>query len=86
MILDKRTFLESLTDDELLGELARRANEAQRRADRLNAATGSGPKFKSVAKSQAKQQYWAEYRAWLASHPGGSVKQWQKERKKGHTT
>jgi len=85
MTLDKQTFLASLTDDELLGELARRANEAQRRADRLNAATGTGPKFKSVAKSQAKQAYWAEYRTWLASHPGGSVGQWQKARKKGQS-
>ena len=83
MTLDKQTFLASLTDDELLGELARRANEAQRRADRLNAATGTGPKFKSVAKSQAKRAYWAEYRAWLASHPGGSVEQWQKSKRTG---
>ena len=73
--------LADYSDDELLGERARRANEAQRRADRLNAATGTGPKFKSVAKSQAKQKFWSEYRAWLASHPGGSVEQWNKSRK-----
>lgn len=85
MTVDKQAFLESLTDDELLGELARRANEAQRRADRLSAATGTGPKFKSVAKSQAKSAFWAEYRTWLASHPGGSVSQWHKARKKGQT-
>lgn len=83
MTQDRQSILASLTDDELLGELARRANEAQRRADRLTAATGTGPKYKSVGKSIAKQKYWSEYRAWLASHPGGSVDQWRKARKRG---
>ena len=83
MTLDKQTFLASLTDDELLGELARRANEAQRRADRLNAATGTGPKFKSVAKSQAKQAYWESYRQYVATHPGATLKEFQSKSKKG---
>ena len=74
--MDKTELLGSLTDDELLGELAKRANDAQRRADRLNAATGTGPKFKSTAKSLSKQKYWAAYRA-----SGLTLKEFQQKTK-----
>jgi hypothetical protein len=80
MTTDKLSVLASLSDDELLAEIQRRRDEAQRRLDRFTVAVTG--RAKSEGKSRAKAAYWAEWREYHAQHPNATVQQWQRSRKK----
>jgi hypothetical protein len=81
MTSDRIAALAGYSDDELLAEVQRRRQEAQRRLDRLSLATG-GP-VKMPGKSAAKTAYWAEWKAYRSTHPSATVAQWQRSRKRG---
>ena len=75
--MSERTPLSEYSTDEILAEVERRRQEAQRLVDRLGSIT-----MKSPAKSLAKAKFWSEWRTYKASHPGATLEQWQKARRK----
>ena len=81
MPTDRPKVLADYTDDELLAEIQRRRDEAQRRIDKLSLASELGNKF--VKKSEAKRLYWEAWHEYRAVHPNATLAEWRKSQKRG---
>jgi hypothetical protein len=77
--MDRLTQLQSYTVRELVDELKRRIAELDE-ARALLAGTEDGPKNSKM--SQAKAEYWRDWRRYKAEHPDATVEQWRRAQKR----
>lgn len=77
--MDRLQHLQTYTVQELVSELRRRIAELDE-ARALLAGTESGPKNSRM--SQAKAEYWREWREYKAAHPDATVEQWRRAQKR----
>jgi len=76
--------LASFSDEELIAELKRRIARADEMKAALASLSGPSTAMKSSNVSKAKAEYWADWHAYKAAHPGATVTEWRKAQGKQH--